>query len=278
VRFLSGHSGWRISISRCTVIVAAVKLIDVEATQATPQETTAFQELFLMGETSLAHYLRSGKGLKGFEGFEEFMARIEIPNVYNSGTAAGPRRGRFAVMGEPIVAVDLINTAAAPGSSAGNDLLSVERGAEAWWRVERERVPPGELPDIRALRRLRSALRDMIEALVDDRPVAKAPVSELNFFMRSAPASTRLAMTAEGLRTDTHWHREFGGNPRLAFIATQAAEFLSDPSQVRRLRRCANPLCSMIFIAVNPRRSWCAPGVCGNRVRVARHHRRTAGA
>jgi predicted RNA-binding Zn ribbon-like protein len=211
------------------------------------------------------------------EGFEEFMALIEIPNVYNSDTAAGPGRGRFAVIGEPIVAVDLINTVAAPGSPAGDDLLSTDRGAEAWWRIERARVPPGDLPETRALRRLRSALRDMIEALVDDRPVPKASVYELNFFMLSAPASTQLALTAEGLYRETHWHREFGGNPRLAFIATQAAEFLSDPSQVRRLRRCANPACSMIFIAVNPRRSWCAPGICGNRVRVARHHRRAGG-
>jgi Putative stress-induced transcription regulator len=109
------------------------------------------------------------------------MALIEISNVYNSGTAAGPGRGRFAVIGEPIVAVDLINTVAAPGSSAGSDLLSGDRGTAAWWRVERARVPPGDLPDIRALRRLRSALRDMIEALVDDRPVPKASVSELNF-------------------------------------------------------------------------------------------------
>jgi predicted RNA-binding Zn ribbon-like protein len=206
------------------------------------------------------------------------MALIEIPNVYNSDAAAGPGRRRFVVIGEPIVAVDLINTVAVPGSSAGNDLLSVDRGAEAWWRVERARVPDGDLPDTRTLRRLRSALRDTIEALLDNRPVPKAPVYELNFFMQSAPASRRLALTSEGLRAGTHWHREFGGNPRLAFIATQAAEFLSDPSQVCRLRRCANPACSMIFIAVNPRRSWCAPGVCGNRVRVARHHRRAGGA
>ena len=51
------------------------------------------------------------------------MTLIEIPNVYISGTAVGAGRGRFAVIGEPIVAVDLINTVAAPGSSAGNDLL-----------------------------------------------------------------------------------------------------------------------------------------------------------
>jgi len=99
-------------------------------------------------------------------------------------------------------------------------------------------------------------------------------VADLNFFMQSAPASTQLELTGTGLRAETHWHRELGGNPQLAFIATQAAGFLSDPSKVRRLRRCANPACSMIFVAVNSQRSWCAPGICGNRARVARHYRR----
>ena len=178
------------------------------------------------------------------------------------------------MFGEPIVAVDLINTVAVPGSAVTEDFLSADRGAEAWWRIEGTRVPDGDLPDVRALRRLRSALRDMIEALVDGRPVSTAAVSELNFFMQSAPASTRLQLTRTGLHMETRWHREHGGNPRLAFIATQAAEFLCEPLQVCRLRRCANPACSMIFIAVNPRRSWCTPGICGNRARVARHHRR----
>ena len=210
-------------------------------------------------------------------GFEEFMTPIEIPNAYNSNMVVNTGRGRFTVVGEPIVAVDLINTVAAPGSSTGEDLLLAEPDAEAWWRIERGRVPGEDLPDIRTLRRLRSALRMTIEALVDGRPVPQAAVSDLNFFMQSAPASARLQLTGTGLRTQTQWHREYGGNPRLAFIATQAAEFLSDPSKVRRLRRCANPACLMIFIAANPRRSWCAPGVCGNRARVARYYRRVGG-
>ena len=81
------------------------------------------------------------------------MALIEIPNVYNSGTAVGPGRGRFAVIGEPIVAVDLINTVAVPGSSAGTDLLSVDRGAEAWWRIERAREPGPRSPASPSCRR-----------------------------------------------------------------------------------------------------------------------------
>ncbi len=206
--------------------------------------------------------------------FEEFMALIEIANAYTWIMAVSAERIRFAVTGEPIVAVDLINTVAPPGSPTGEDLLSADRDAEAWWRMQRARVPDGDLPDIRALRRLRSALRELIEALVDVRPVPQAAVSDLNFFMQSAPTSTRLLLTGTGLRVQTQWHREYGGNPRLAFIAVQAAEFLSDPAQVIRLRRCANRACLMIFIAVNPRRSWCAPGVCGNRARVARHYQR----
>jgi predicted RNA-binding Zn ribbon-like protein len=192
--------------------------------------------------------------------------------------AMNASRGRFAVIGEPIVAVDLINTVALPGSPTADDLLPADRDAEAWWRIQRTRVPDGDLPDLRALRRLRSALREAIEALIDGRPVPQAAIGDLNFFMQSAPTSPRLVLTGTGLRTQTLWHPEYGGNPRLAFIAVQAAGFLSDPAQVRRLRRCANPACSMSFIAVNPRRSWCAPGVCGNRARVARHYRRVGGA
>jgi predicted RNA-binding Zn ribbon-like protein len=188
-------------------------------------------------------------------------------------TAAG--RGRFAVLGEPIVAVDLIDTIALPGSPVRDDLLSDDDNAAAWWRLESARVPAGDVPDIQALRRLRIALRAAIEAVVDAAPVPEETVADLNFFMQSAPASTRLARTGTRLRTETRWHQEYGGNARLAFIATQAAEFLSDPSKAGLLRRCANPACWMIFVAVNPRRSWCVPGVCGNRVRVARHYRRS---
>jgi predicted RNA-binding Zn ribbon-like protein len=204
------------------------------------------------------------------------MKVIDISNIYTSymsGSTAD--HGRFAVIGEPIVAVDLINTVAAPGSPPTEDLLSADGDAETWWRLEAGRVPDADLPDIRALRRLRTALRKTIEALVDGRPVPRAAITDLNFFTQSAPASTRLILTGTSLRAQTRWHTEYGGNPRLAFIAAQAAEFLSDPVKAGQLRRCANPGCLMIFVAVNPRRSWCAPGVCGNRVRVARHYRRT---
>lgn len=41
------------------------------------------------------------------------------------------------------------------------------------------------------------------------------------------------------------------------------------------LRRCANPTCSMLFLAENKRRKWCTSNICGKRARVARHYERT---
>ncbi len=183
-------------------------------------------------------------------------------------------RGHFAVLGEPVVAVDLVDTIAMPGSRVVDDQLSDASSAAAWWRLEADRVPAGRLPGISALHRLRGALRSAFEALADHVPVQDGIVADLNFFMQAVPVSATLVRTETGLRTETRWHHEYGGNTRLTFIARQAAEFISDPAQVTRLRRCANPSCLMLFVAVNPRRSWCVPGVCGNRVRVARHYRR----
>lgn len=105
---------------------------------------------------------------------------------------------RFAVIGEPVVAVDLINTAAAPGSPTPDDLQAADRDVQAWRRIERTRVPGGDLPDIWPLRRLHTALRALIEPLMDGRPVPRAAVADLNFFMQSAPASTRLLLTETG--------------------------------------------------------------------------------
>lgn len=186
-------------------------------------------------------------------------------------------RGRFAVFGEPLVAVDLVNTIAVPGSPVADDLMSDPGHAADWWRIESGRVPASDFPDIHALRRLRAALRPAIEAVADGVRVPDGSVADLNFFMQLVPVSTRLVRAGAGLRTEARWHNEHGGSTGLAFIAAEAAEFISDPVRASRLRRCANPACRMIFVAVNPRRSWCVPEICGNRVRVARHYRRSGG-
>ena len=112
-------------------------------------------------------------------------------------SAAGHRR--FAVLGEPIVAVDLINTIAPPRSPVADDLLRADGNAAVWWQHREDRVPPGDIPDIQAVRRLRAVLREIIEAVVDGLPAPAAAVSELNFFTQSLPVSTWLICTDKGL-------------------------------------------------------------------------------
>jgi len=70
---------------RCTVILAVVKLIEVEVIWLDAAGNDSFSSsYFLMDRTSLARFLQPWQGV---EGFEEFMTPIEIPNVYNSDTA-----------------------------------------------------------------------------------------------------------------------------------------------------------------------------------------------
>jgi predicted RNA-binding Zn ribbon-like protein len=59
----------------------------------------------------------------------------------------------------------------------------------------------------------------------------------------------------------------------LAELAEAATELLADPA-VRTVRQCEAPACHLLFLPAHPRRRWCSPASCGNRVRVARYYRR----
>ncbi|MEV6296775.1 CGNR zinc finger domain-containing protein [Streptomyces sp. NPDC051896] len=77
------------------------------------------------------------------------------------------------------------------------------------------------------------------------------------------------------MHAETRWHLETGGNAPLAAVARDAVALVTDPERLKRLRRCANPDCSMLFLAETKRRLWCTANICGNRARVARHYQRS---
>jgi predicted RNA-binding Zn ribbon-like protein len=96
-------------------------------------------------------------------------------------------------------------------------------------------------------------------------------IEDLNATTAAAPASLRMVMTDDGLQTETRWHPEYGGNAALAAMARETIELLANPEA---LRRCANPNCSMLFLAEHRRRQFCIGTRCGNRTRVARHYQK----
>jgi predicted RNA-binding Zn ribbon-like protein len=181
------------------------------------------------------------------------------------------QRSGFPIGGESSVAVDLVDTVAA-AHTAPVDLMAMNAGA--WWSLQAGRLPDSPPPQEAATRRLRSALREIFEAAIDGRTAPGKAISELNRVADSVLSSPALNVVDGTPTVTTRWHIARDGNPRLAAIAHDAITLVGDPVRSRQLRRCANPTCSMIFLAENPRRVWCASNICGNRARVARHQQR----
>lgn len=187
------------------------------------------------------------------------------------------QRQGFPMGGEPLVALDLVDTLMTAGE-APVDLIEAPERSARWWDVELARLPESAVPDPTATRRLRAALREVFDAHLEHRAPRATSVEDVNAVAASVPTSPRLSFPEDGEPSaDTRWHTEQGGNPALAAIAREAIELLATPDKRDRLRRCANPTCSMLFLAETTRRQWCASNVCGNRVRVARHYQRTHG-
>ncbi|TMD94888.1 MAG: hypothetical protein E6I76_11660 [Chloroflexi bacterium] len=182
----------------------------------------------------------------------------------------------FLLLGEPL-ALDLVNTLVPP--AYGGDLVATPARVRDWLRAEADRLPADalELPGMADLRALREALRALFTAALDGTAPSRAQLRTVN------------AASREGARyLELEWSQDAGptarGRPRrrtrggsgvalLAEISRSGIELLGGAHR-DRLRRCAGPGCTLLFAAVNPRRRWCAPHLCGNRVRVARNYRR----
>ena len=182
----------------------------------------------------------------------------------------------FPMGGEPLVALDLADTVMTVGEPV-TDLIGTAAAGAAWWKVQARRLPPGPVPDPAAVRRLRAAVRDLLDAHLQGRAPDPTSLEDVNATAASVPTSPRLVPGKEGVgpRAERRWHTEHGGNAALAMIAGETVTLLATPQRLDLLRRCANPDCSMLFLAENKRRKWCTANVCGNRIRVARHYDRT---
>ncbi|QXE37687.1 ABATE domain-containing protein [Streptomyces sp. GMY02] len=180
----------------------------------------------------------------------------------------------FPMGGEPLVALDLVDTVMTVRDPPV-DLIGDPAAGAVWWGIQARRLPPGPVPAPAAVRRLRAAVRDVLDARVEGRAADPASVEDINAAASSVPRSPRLVTAGPEMREETRWHVEHGGNAALAAIAGEVIGLLASPGRLELLRRCGSPDCSMLFLAENRRRKWCVGNVCGNRTRVARHYGRT---
>jgi predicted RNA-binding Zn ribbon-like protein len=180
----------------------------------------------------------------------------------------------FFMGGERLVALDLVDTLVLAVEPAV-DLIETPQQQARWWELQEARLPAGPLPEATATRRLRAAIREVLDAHLEGQPPLQTSIEDINAASAAAPRSRRIVLRGRELRAETRWHPEFGGNAMLAAIATETIELMGDPERLSTLRSCANPNCSMLFLAEHKRRQWCVGTVCGNRARVARHYQRS---
>jgi len=181
-------------------------------------------------------------------------------------------------MGEP-VALDLVNTLVPP--AYGGDLLETPQQVDAWLLAEAERMPGAALqaepPLVKALYRLRTTLHTLFAAVLDGAEPSPTVLAQVNAASRGAAVYTSLQWPAGGAPIIRLAHRPDGpAEVVIAEVARSAISLLGGPDR-QRLRRCEGPGCVLLFVAPHPRLRCCAPHLCGNRVRVARHCRRPRG-
>ena len=189
-------------------------------------------------------------------------------------TLAAVQAAGFPVGGEPL-ALDLADTLSL-ATDPPIDLLADAARARQFWALQQARLPPGARPPgLAATRALRAAIRDLLDARLAGRALPPPAIARVNAAAAAAPGSPHLVLGNDGggLDVDWRWQAHDARDLALAAAARSAIEVLTDAAG--RLRRCANPACSMLFVAETARRQWCSPNICGNRARVARHYART---
>ncbi|MGW2644520.1 ABATE domain-containing protein [Streptomyces sp. NPDC001393] len=150
------------------------------------------------------------------------------------------------------------------------DLLDDTEAARLWL-VRHELLPDRVVINGRLSGRLRT-LREALRALFAARVTAAHPPADaletLNSALAAAPATPRLAWTADGPhRADL----PDAGNPAaaaLSLLAEDATDLLTG-ADAGQLTECAAQGCARWFLRSHGARRWCTTK-CGNRVRAAR--------
>lgn len=123
------------------------------------------------------------------------------------------------------------------------------------------------------LRRVRQAMRGVMEATANNRAPEVADLDEMNRTLRTHYIY-ELVPARDGVSLD-HRHQGDPVDGALARLAESIARELIQ-GDTSRLRICENDQCRWVFkdTSRTGKRKWCSMRSCGNRAKVARHRAR----
>ncbi|MFE7837156.1 CGNR zinc finger domain-containing protein [Streptomyces sp. NPDC057474] len=192
----------------------------------------------------------------------------------------------YSISADARLALDLALTVRHDGNGAGADDLTEPMGLATWVRAHADVLPvavgfTADETALTAVRDLRGAVRALFARAVSPGEPSPAdaarllPVPEALARLNEAAALTPTVPVLSwgpGAEPVVRHEPATGEDPLTAALARAALAFFASPER-QRLRACHAPRCVRYFLKEHPRQEWCKPS-CGNRARVARHHRR----
>ncbi len=188
---------------------------------------------------------------------------------------------------------DFLNTAELDGFGHPVEHLADLTDATGWLEEHgllhpSKRAPIDQASPARAatlldhVRTVRSGLREIVEALVAERPVDAQALATVNGVLRARSVLELIA--GEGCVALGHRHLGDPLDDALAAVAEPLVALIAS-GDTKRLRICAHEGCRWVFqdSSRTSKRRWCSMETCGNRAKAARHRERkraapTAGA
>lgn len=163
------------------------------------------------------------------------------------------------------VCLDLVNTVDWRASPVPVDLLVDGTAVAAWAdRVLAVPIPepsPGQVTELKALR---EAVAELMRGARDEMHLA---------CLNGALTRDHRCLTVDG--GAVIWRGE-GFEAVVASVVASAAEVLTDPERLSRVRICAAEGCGWMFLddSRGGNRRWCSMRTCGNRAKARSHYRR----
>jgi predicted RNA-binding Zn ribbon-like protein len=175
-------------------------------------------------------------------------------------------------------ALALVNTEVEP-RGVPVDLLPDGRTLARWLRARgltgRRQVAVTD-EDLEHMRRLRTAIRTAFMACAAGRRPSRGAMAAINESAALVASTPRLRWIDDSPVQQVVWAAGAAATDEaFARIAVNAISTLIG-HRADRLRLCEAHGCNRMFIAEHRRRRWCSR-TCGDRVRVARHHRNRTG-
>lgn len=150
--------------------------------------------------------------------------------------------------------------------------------AKAQADVTRAELTQGQMSSLlEEAKSFRGILRGLAERLAESKSVPDPTIAMINRFLSLRSGYPQLVRRKKGF--EQRFHSVATPAQSVLSPLAEAASDLLCRANFGLIKKCGNPSCILYFYDTtkNHARSWCSMQMCGNRMKVAAHYRRSRG-